>query len=184
MRLALVLCAVLVAGCGNDGQTQEAGARQLLEASQQRQPELKATTFREMSAHLHAQDDHFAPPLVPPSSPPAPARNAQSAPLPSWWYDTLDVRTFETMQTSMDRTLAKMPPEVAVLYDDAVKYLLIQVTTDPEIRMRASAGGEPSEQQILGAMHRILHGKTPLQLVEEAEALALQIRSEEPPAGY
>lgn len=170
-RLWLAAVVVLAVACsGNGGSDPQPAntAQRLLEDRKKGEERLKSPVFQDMS-DLIASGEGVPP--VPQSLPPLPERSWQ-APPPSWWGETLDVTSFETLQASLDATLAQMPVEVAQIYDDAVKYLLIQVSVDPVISGTASAGGTPSEEQIMAAVRRILHRKTPPQIIQEAEQLS------------
>lgn len=172
--LCLAVVVFLVTACSDNGASDSQPtptAQRLLEDRQRPEGNLKSPIFQDMSDLIASGEG--APP-IPKSLPPLPERTTQ-APPPSWWSDTLDVTSFETLQASLDATLAQMPVEVAEIYDDAVKYLLIQVSVDPVISGTASAGGTPSEEQIMAAVRRILHRKTPPQIIQEAEQLAESI---------
>lgn len=181
MRQVVIAAAIMVAlgACSSEtrDQGQESGARRALASGSQNQPALKSPMFDAMAKEMAKSAGLPTPPaeLPPVIAAPAPAPQGR---VPPWANDRLDATSFDTLYASQNATLAKMEPEAAEIYDQAVKYLLIQVAADPAVVQSASAGGSLSDAQLMQSVKRILHGKTPSQVVDEAQQLSDRISSE------
>ena len=174
--LACVLAGLGACSSSTSDEASPSSARAALAAAgkNDRAP-MKTPMFESMAQEMERSTGLPKPPDALPPVQPLPA---QSVARPAWANDTLDATSFETLQASQNATLAKMDPEAAGIYDQAVKYLLIQVAADPSIVQTASAGGQPSDAQLMKSVKKILHGKTPSQIVLEATELAERLENE------
>lgn len=89
-----------------------------------------------------------------------------------WTSALVDATNFDTLANSMNQISAALPEERGKVFDAAIKTLLFQVNLDPEIVKKASANITPTDVDILRATQRLVHGKTPYQIVSEAYILS------------
>lgn len=85
-----------------------------------------------------------------------------------WNGAVVDATTLDSLAESMNKISKTLPKERGEVFDAAIKSLMFQVNIDPNIVKKASAGVPPSDADILLAVQRLVHGKTPIDIVSEA----------------
>jgi hypothetical protein len=85
-----------------------------------------------------------------------------------WNGAVVDATTLESLAQSMNKISKALPKDQGEVFDAAIKSLMFQVNIDPDIVKKASAGVPPSDTDILLAVQRLVHGKTPFDIVSDA----------------
>lgn len=136
------------------------------------QPTRNAAAISDMRAILGQQqgvsDLQRAYPPLPPPEIVRQLAQGQSDGDSVWNGAVVDATTLDSLAQSMNKISKALPKEQGEVFDAAIKSLMFQVNIDPDIVKKASGGVPPSDADILLAVQRLVHGKTPFDIVSEA----------------